>query len=158
MKFMISADWESKSSSRAISRWFCILSPLAEDKYAGYIAGYSGGGCFEVEKIYCHLEGKNVHALWCDMTDRISGEEIDFDELSSETQDAFDGARAELWKWNDNDIWCEEDQLLLIESNRNETDEEDGLLHFQSAGMTYSDLIAVREICELAGLTAGPAV
>ena len=155
---MISAAWEIQSNSRAISRWFSILSPLTEDKYAGYIAGYSGGGCFEVEKIYCHLEGKNVLAFWCDMTDRISGKEIDFDELSSEAQAAFDGTRAELWKWNDNDIWCEEDQLLLVESARNETDEEDGLLHFQSAEMTYSDLVAVRKICELAGLTAGPAV
>ena len=155
---MISAAWESKSNSRAILRWFCILSPLAEDKHAGYIAGYSGGGCFEVEKIYCHLEGKTLHEFWCGMSDRISGEEIDFDELSSEAQAAFEGARAELWKWNDNDIWCEEDQLLLVESARNETDEEDGLLHFQSAEMTYSDLVAVRKICELAGLTAGPAV
>jgi len=83
----LNAAWEIKSENNHICRWFLAWNELSNNSIAGAIAGYSGGGSFEVERFYAKIKNNKINELWIDSTDRISNEEIDFDDLDSEIID-----------------------------------------------------------------------
>ena len=78
---LINGCWENRSESRLICRWFIACNVQSNGDMIGSVAGYSGHGCFEVERFRLWAADNQVTQLWIDNADRISGAEINFDSL-----------------------------------------------------------------------------
>jgi hypothetical protein len=147
----INAAWEIRSSSRYICRWFIAWMPSSDGGLIGAIAGYSGGGTFEVERFRAWSNNGDLNKLWIDFTDRISNEEIDFDFLPVEELLICEEALDQLWAWNDNQVWNENDNIVLIDKLLPRLMPQDGLFFYQTSTNQF-----LSTICKKAGLTAAP--
>ncbi len=146
----VNAAWETSADSFRC-RWFVAWEKFGDNEIAGAVAGYSGGGSYVVERFYGKLEDEELTALWIDMTDTISGDEIEFEDCGEEADRISDSALQKIWEWNDNDQWCDADQVSLIEGKSAELDSSDDMVYLSPNTAPF-----LREICERAGLTAGP--
>lgn len=54
----INAGWELKGPGRVVCRWFVCWKILSPNEFSGTIAGYSGGGSFQVENFYAKTKKK----------------------------------------------------------------------------------------------------
>ena len=148
--YVLNAGWE-KNKVKFICRWFCAYKELGNKQLAGVIAGYSGGGTFQMERFYATVNGKKLASLWIDMTDKISGNEVEFSDLDESIRLVMCGAEDELWAYTNRDLWEDAEQLVLLEDKKINLKKSGDML-FLSSGKS----LFIRSICELAGLTAAP--
>jgi hypothetical protein len=148
--YSLNAGWE-KREGRSICRWFCAWRELGDNQIAGVIAGFSGGGAFLLERFFAKVEGTELSSLWVDMTDRISGADVEFGDLDESVRSLMDDAEDEVWAYNDRDLWDDAEQLVLLEEKKDNLTESGDMLLLSSSTAPF-----VRQICELAGLTAAP--
>ena len=148
---MVNGGWEEKRKAKAICRWFVAWKTVEPGAIAGAVAGYSGGGAFQVERFYAKTRKAAVTSLWIDGTDRITGDEIDFDTAGNEAVVVCEAALDAIWEWNDNAEWGESDEVVLIPERRDELSAEGDMLYLARETAPF-----LRTICEKAGLTAAP--
>jgi hypothetical protein len=148
--YSLNAGWE-KREGRSICRWFCAWKELGDSQIAGVIAGFSGGGAFQLERFFAKVDGKGLSSLWIDLTDKISGEDVEFSDLDQSIRSVMDDAEDELWAYNDRDLWEDAEQLVLLEDKKPDLTESGDMLLLSTANKPF-----VRRVCELAGLTAAP--
>jgi hypothetical protein len=148
--YSLNGGWE-KREGRTICRWFCAWKEVGEKQIAGVIAGFSGGGAFQLERFFATADGDKLSSLWIDMTDRISGEDVEFSDLDQSIRSVMDDAEDEVWSYNDRDLWEDAEQLVLLEDKESDLKRSGDMLLLSTAGAPF-----VRSICELAGLTAAP--
>ena len=125
---------------------------------AGYYAGYSGGGSFEVEKFRGEICDYEVLSLWTVYEDLVEGVEINWDEVEEAVVETCGDALEVLWYWNNEDVWCDNDALYLNELRRDQTVQNGDMLVISSEGWNSEDISILREICTLGGLTARPKI
>lgn len=148
--YLINAAWEQRNQ-RAICRWFISWKPIENNKLAGAIAGYTGGGSFMIERFYATYENSEITALWIDGNDRVSEDEIDFDSLDESVQKIANDAEDEIYIWNNQELWFDDEELVLLDEKKSECVLENDMLYLRHTTMPL-----LHDICELAGLTAGP--
>ena len=147
----VNAAWEERSRGKAICRWFVCWKTLDDDFVVGAVAGYSGGGSFEVERFYGQLSAGELISLWVDATDRVSSDEIEFEDLAKEVLADCENALDKIWEWNNHDLWTETDEVALSKQRARLTSEEDDLLRYSDGYEPW-----LRKLCEMVGLTAAP--
>jgi len=149
----INAGWELKSKNKAICRWFIAWDELPSGQIAGAISGFAGGGTFVVERFYGTCEKSKLTKLWIDLEDRISGDSVEFDDCGAESLAICESGLDAIWEWNDNEVWCDTDEVVLQPAKTKALikDVEMLLLAKDKAAFLHS-------ICELAGLTASPGI
>jgi len=147
----INAAWEVRSGDKLICRWFVAWQETGKNKIAGAIAGFCGGGSFLVERFYGKLSQGRFTSLWIDLTDRVTGEDIEFEDCGDEIIAITDSGLENVWEWNNNDIWCDMDEVVLKDGKTNELDEEEDMLYLSQDSAPF-----LHDLCEMAGLTAGP--
>ncbi len=160
--FKVNAGWECRPGAPARCRWFCLWKDLpdvaCEDPgglvIAGYYAGYSGGGTFEVEKFRGEICDDEVLSLWTVYEDLVEGIEINWEEVEDAVVETCDDALKVLWHWNNEDLWCDNDSLYLNELRRGQTVQNGDMLTTSSEGWNSEDISILRDICTLGGLTA----
>ena len=151
LPLQLNAGWEIKSPSKSICRWLVAWVQKGNTEIAGAVAGYSGGGTFQVERFFGTYVDGRLDSLWIDLNDTISGEEVSFSDLDQEVLDLCERALDTIWDWNDHDIWTESDDVVLIQSKRRELIKEYDMYLHSTENHKY-----LKIICEKAGLTAGP--
>lgn len=149
---MINAAWEVRGKKKSICRWCVAWKSVGSDEIAGVVAGFSGGGAFQVERFYGKMQKGKLTALWIDYTDRITGKEIDFDKLSKKALAACEEGLDVIWEWNDHNEWGESDEVVLLNEKKGECVAKKDMLYLAKDTVPY-----LRTICENAGLTAAPA-
>ena len=125
---------------------------------AGYYAGYSGGGTFEVEKFRGEICDDELLSLWTGYEDLVEGTDINWEEVEEAVVETCDEALKVLWQWNNEDLWCDNDSLFINELRRGRTVQNGDMLTTSSGGWNSGDFRILREICALGGLTARPKV
>ena len=105
----------------------------------------------EVERFYGRLDDGNLRSLWMDFTDRVTGEEVDFDTLDDEIRSACESALDQIWEWNDNDEWGDSDEVVLLKTKREDLAAKKEMLYLAKDSAPF-----LQAICEKAGLTAAP--
>jgi len=179
--FDIDAGWEFDTDpDRAICRWCYIFHLMQDDEgeiiydnngphIVGVAGGYSGGGCFELERFYMiqnHLHPDAVSKFYIEGQGEVIGEvEIDwFKDMDPKIVAIAEAAYAEFFKWHDSDRWNDEDQLELnLELTRDREVKKQGLLTKKSSkkygtmyyALTDDDIPWTKTIREYLGLTAG---
>ena len=108
-------------------------------------------GAGEVERFYGRLNDGNLSSLWMDFTDRVTGEEVNFDTLDDEIRSACESALDQIWEWNDNDEWGDSDEVVLLKAKREDLAAKKEMLYLAKDSAPF-----LRIICEKAGLTAAP--
>ena len=86
-----------------------------------------------------------------DFTDRVTGEEVDFDTLDDEIRSACESALDQIWEWNDNDEWGDSDEVVLLKAKREDLAAKKEMLYLAKDSAPF-----LQTICEKAGLTAAP--
>ncbi len=152
-RMKINGAWEEKANSKNICRWFVAWSNVGKSEIAGAVAGYAGGGSFVVERFYGTLSefGGNLTSLWIDYTDSITGDEINFNDCGEEAIRITEAGLDAVWEWNDNSVWNDTDEVILMASRLGELKSIEDM-HFLAA----ERLPCLSVICEKAGLTAAP--
>ena len=149
MKFQ--SMWE-KRDGRIICRAAVAWRDVAEGTLAGCVAGYSGGGAFQLEQFFCAHEGGTATSLLIDTRDHITGDEVDFfDDVQQVALDVCDDAQDHIYGYCDRYAWEDKEQLRLIdgkEADLRQGSEPDVLV----AGPALPKPLA--RLCEFAGLTA----
>jgi len=149
--YLINAAWEERDE-RNICRWMVVFSLLNESTIAGVLAGYSGGGSFQLEQFVAHYLDDKLTSLMIDMEDKITGGEIDFfDDVPGELLEVCDGAQDIVMEWNDQDEWENAEQLILLGYREEELTQKGDLLLYEKG-----DSIFLREILEKAGINSAP--
>ena len=147
----INGCWEDRPSGQFICRWMVVWEEIDSTKVVGVVAGYSGGGSFELERFRGILSNNEFNTLWIDCSDKISGKEIDFTDLRTEELLIFENALDEIWNLNDYDIWCETDNIVLSNNKKCSFQPQDKLLFLGEESRPW-----INQLCNLCGLTAGP--
>ena len=145
-----SGCWEQRPSGQVICRWM-VAWHECENTILGGIAGYSGGGAFEVERFYGIVAKDGFESLWIDYTDKISGKEINFEKLSKKNQIACEEAIDEIWSINDFKIWNDTDNIVMKKLIINQHQFTEGLLLISQYSPTW-----IKELCNITGLSAHP--
>lgn len=149
-KFDVNSAWELKEPTSPC-RWFIVWNKVSADEIAGHIAGYSGGGAFLMEKFYAKHKNGILLSLWVDFTDLVSKEEIDFYTLDAEIIEIMERSEDEIWDWNDEERWIDDEQIVLKSKKVNDLTISEDMGFYSTDAMPF-----LRDICELSGLTAAP--
>jgi len=104
-----------------------------------------------LERFFAKMEGTEFSSLWVDMTDRISGDDVEFGDLDQSIRSLMDDAEDEVWAYNDRDLWDDAEQLVLLEEKKADLTESGDMLLLSTSAAPF-----VSQICALAGLTAAP--
>jgi len=145
------AGWEIRRPGKSICRWFVSWKQLEDSQLAGAVAGYAGGGTFQVERFFALVKEGELTSLWIDFEDKISGDEVSFDDLPEDIVAECENCLDCIWEWNDNDVWGDTDEVVLIQSMCEEVT-KDGDMYLHATGVESF----VKVVCEKAGLTAAP--
>ena len=150
-EFLINAAWEIKDD-RNICRWMVVWKTVSVSSIAGVLAGYSGGGAFQLEQFVANFSGGNLTSLMIDTEDKITGDEIDFfDDVSSDLLEICDDAQDIVLEWNDPDEWEDAEQLLLQDGRVGDLTQTEDLLVLEKGSSIF-----LKDILEHAGITAAP--
>lgn len=150
-EFLINAAWE-KRDERNICRWMVVFQTLNESTIAGVLAGYSGGGSFQLEQFVAYYSNDKLTSLMIDMEDKITGREIDFfDDVPGKLLEVCDDAQDIVMEWNDQDEWEDAEQLLLLENREEGLTRKDDLFLYEKG-----DSVFLKEILEKGGITSAP--
>jgi hypothetical protein len=91
-------------------------------------------------------------SLWIDFTDKISGEEIDFNNCSNEALLITEKCIDIVWDWNNNEFWNSDDEIILnTEKIRSLVKGGKDILLLNTG---FEKILKI--ICDKAGLTAYP--
>ena len=145
------AGWEIGVQGKSICRWFVSWKQIEYGKLAGAVAGYTGGGVFEVERFFATLKEGELTSLWIELEDRINGNEVSFDDLPKDIVNECENCLDCIWDWNDNNVWGDTDEVVLIQSVCEEAT-KDGAMYLHATAVESF----VKVVCEKAGLTAAP--
>jgi len=137
MKWHKSGSWEIKDG-RSICRWFISWSEY-KDGFIGAIAGYSGGGSFQLEKFY--ISNSKV----------VTSDEEDYADLDTDALVNAEDGQDLIFAYNDEEKWFESDTLILMDLNLDEFDENTGFL---SIGEKVPEMLI--QLYEKVGLTSKP--
>lgn len=110
-----SGCWELRLN-RYICRWMAVWVQR-QKKFIGCIAGYSGGGAFQLEKFSICDEDIKTSDL-SGFSESLTGEEIS---ISEDCQDA-------VLAMHDEGLWSDNDTLVLVPNKAQEMNEEGELL------------------------------
>ena len=165
-EFKVHAGWECRPGAPARCRWFCIWKDVPDVAceesvgrvFAGYYAGYSGGGTFEVEKFRGEIYDDELLSLWTVYEDLVNGTDINWEEVEEAVVETCDDALKVLWQWNNEDLWCDNDSLYINESRRCLTIQNGDMLTTSSGEWNSEDFKLLMDICALGGLTARPSL
>ncbi len=147
----LNAGWEVRTPEKSICRWFVAWKDLGDEGLVGAVAGYSGGGTFEVERFFAKRTRSELSALWIDFEDRVTGKEISFDNLSEDLLAECEAALDCIWDWNDNDVWNDTDEVVLLKSKHDVIASSGDMYLYSTCQEPF-----LKIICEMAGLTAAP--
>ena len=76
-----------------------------------------------------------------DFTDRVTGEEVDFDTLDDEIRSACESALDQILEWNDSDAWSDTEEVILQRLKKDGlTIAEDVLLYSTETAEFVSEL------------------
>jgi hypothetical protein len=151
MIISMNAAWEQRSG-RAICRWFIAWSEISDDCFAGLVAGFSGGGTFQKEYFLARHDGSNLTSLLIDIEDKVSGEEIYFDDdVSDEIKVICNDCDDIMMSWMDEDTWYDYDQFILSDSKKADLAQKDDMLYLGS-----ETPLQVSYILKSLGITASP--
>jgi hypothetical protein len=151
MSININAAWEQRSG-RSICRWFVAWSEISDDCFAGSVAGFSGGGTFQKEFFLARHNGSDLTSLLIDIEDKVSGEEIYFDDdVSDEIKAICNDCDDIIMGWMDEDSWYDYDQLILSDGKDADLNQKDDMLYLGSDKPLHVDFIL-----ESLGVTAAP--
>ncbi len=151
MNIKINAAWEQRAD-RAICRWFIAWSDISDDCFAGAVAGFSGGGTFQKEFFLAHHNGSDLTSLLIDIEDKVSGDEIYFeDEVSDEIKAICYDCDDIIMGWMEEDSWYDYDQLILSYVKEEDLDQKDDMLYLGSDKPLHLGFIL-----ESLGVTAAP--
>ena len=151
MNIKINAAWEQRAD-RAICRWFIAWSDISDDCFAGAVAGFSGGGTFQKELFLARHNGSDLTSLLIDIEDKLSGDEIYFeDEVSDEIKAICYDCDDIIMAWMDEDSWNDYDQLILSYVKEADLDQKDDMLYLGSDKPLHLGFIL-----ESIGVTAAP--
>lgn len=145
------AGWEIRRPGKSICRWFVSWKQLEDSQLAGAVAGYAGGGTFQVERFFAVVKEGKLISLWIDFEDKISGDEVSFDDLPEDIVAQCENCLDCIWEWNDNDVWGDTDEVVLINSMC-EVATKTGNMFLHATGVESF----VKVVCKKAGLTAAP--
>jgi hypothetical protein len=147
----INAGWERRDA-KYICRWIIVWEEMKNGSLAGALGGYSGGGVFQMEQFYAEHSSGRLTSLMIDIEDKITKNEIDFwNDRPKEAGTLCDSAQDEIMAWHDEDTWEDWEQLVLLDAKRTNLVEEGDLLLLSTDKSPF-----VKEILELAGITAAP--
>jgi len=146
----VNAAWEP-SGDAIRCRWFVAWELLRKNQIAGAIAGYSGGGTFEVEQFWGELKDKEFTKCWVDCTDRVTEKEIDFSSLPDDVTAVCERASALMWEWNDSAQWNESDSVYLRPEHKGKLVAKRGMWRLEAGHFP-----GIRALCSYVGLTASP--
>lgn len=151
MNIKINAAWEQRAD-RAICRWFIAWSDISDDCFAGAVAGFSGGGTFQKEFFLARHNGSDLTSLLIDIEDKVSGDEIYFDDdVSDEIKAICYDCDDIIMGWMDEDSWYDYDQLILSYVKEADLDQKDDMLYLGSDKPLHLGFIL-----ESLGVTAAP--
>jgi hypothetical protein len=142
----VNAAWNEPYERNQTCRWFVAWQPVGKNQIAGAVAGYSDENYrFEAEQFWGEWENGAFSHCWIDGTDRVTDEEIDFSSLSAHITTVCENASAVLWEWNDENAWCDSNNLFLRAKRRKDLVEKDGLWradggHFPAMGELFGYL------------------
>lgn len=129
--------WEQRPG-RVICRW--MIAWLDSDQHtAGCVAGYSGGGCFQLEKFYL-----DANCFFIDSDEDYS------ESVPSEAQSEAEDCQDYVIDYHDKDMWLECENLLLKEEIRREM-KITGDLYF---GNSVADIGRFANLFNRIGLTS----
>jgi len=150
-KLKINAGWERRDANY-ICRWIIVWQEMKNGCLAGAIGGYSGGGVFQMEQFYAEYSDDRLTSLMIDIEDKVTQDEIDFwNDRPVEAAPFCDEAQDEIMAWHDENKWEDWEQLMLLETKRTNLVEDGDLLLLSTDKSPF-----VRDILELAGITAAP--
>ena len=98
--------WEDRTD-RIICRWMVAWVNIG-DLVCGCIAGYSGGGCFQLEK-FIKAKGKFF----------IESDYVLSDNFHQGAVQASEDCQNSILSYHDDDVWVESDNLQLTEDHIN---------------------------------------
>ena len=73
----INGAWEIRQG-RNICRSMLVWQIIDEKNFVGVVAGYSGGGGFQLEQFAATVQDSSLVSLMIDTEDKITGKEINF--------------------------------------------------------------------------------
>lgn len=113
----INAVWEYRDPNvgRPKCCRFVAWTEMPENVVAGAVAGYSGGGCFQLEPFAMRLEGGKPTLLCVDGEDRLTGDEADLEDFGPQVIEMTERGLDEVFRWNDKTEWEESENLHLQE-------------------------------------------
>lgn len=147
----LNAGWEIRAPGKSICRWFVSWEHLEDGKLVGAVAGYAGGGAFQVERFFATAKDGELTSLWIDFEDKISGDEVSFDDLRGDIVAECENCLDSIWEWNDKDVWYDTDEVVLSQSMYKKAIKDGDMYLHATRGESF-----VHVICEKAGLTAAP--
>ena len=151
--FLVNAAWEPSDGSMRC-RWFVAWKLVGENQIAGSIAGFSGGGAFQVEGFWGVLEGGKFTQCWIDDTDHVTKKDVDFSSLPESIQELCYEAYEFIWEWNDSEKWNDFDGVYLRPEHEGKLTERDGMWRLETDQFPG----IIKALCSYAGLTARPLV
>ena len=143
--------WEQRDG-RLVCRWMIVWQNLDGGSFCGAVAGYSGGGAFQLERFYAKHSDGELTSLMIDLEDKVSGDEIDFfDDVPDEIRAQCDDCEDIIVDWHDRDEWEEAEQLLLNPDNQDQIEITGDLGTYNNAETPFA-----KEILAGIGATASP--
>ena len=147
----ISGGWE-KRDGRSVCRYMAVWQDLDGASFCGAVAGYSGGGAFQLERFYAKHSGGSLTSLMIDLEDKVTGAEIDFfDDVPDEIRAQCDDCEDVILDWHDRDEWEEAEQLLLNTDNQDQLGISGDMGTFSNAEIPFA-----AEILSGIGATVSP--
>ena len=147
----ITGGWEQRDG-RSVCRYMIVWQDLDGNSFCGAVAGYSGGGAFQLERFYAKHSGGSLTSLMIDIEDKVTGAEIDFfDDVPDETRAKCDDCEDVILDWHDRDEWEEAEQLLLTPDSHDQLEFSADLGTFSNAEISFAS-----EVLSGIGATASP--
>jgi hypothetical protein len=134
---MWSGCWETRPG-RHVCRWM-LAWVKTDDAYVGCIAGYSGGGAFQLEK-FVVIDGHSV-----------TSDQPEFSELSTDLIALAEDCQDVVLSFHSEDEWFDSDTLHLDGSRQKALEKKDDLLF---GGALVAKELA--QLFELVGLISRP--
>ena len=147
----INGAWEIRQG-RNICRSMLVWQIIDEKNFVGVVAGYSGGGGFQLEQFAATVQDSSLVSLMIDTEDKITGKEINFfEDVPTEWLEICDDAQDIVLEWNNEDEWEDAEQLYLSEEKSEEVSREGDMLFKVTGSSDHA-----KAILELAGITSSP--
>jgi hypothetical protein len=148
---LINGAWEIKKD-RIICRWMIVWEDIDESFMIGCLAGYSGGGAFQLEKFNLKYKNERLIKLQIDNHNILSDEYENFSRsLDAKEVDISENCQDEILRWHYEADWFENDNLILRQENKLFLERDKDLLF-----LSKDKNIFIKTILQNAGINASP--